>query len=80
MKKPRATKASKARDARINSAYGRVGSGRPIPLMSIPVIFAAGERALEACAKFHLPLSEAEVENALENALDSAIAAVEISR
>lgn len=78
MKKPRETKAMKERRARIGAAYNKVGNCRTIPMLAITDIYKAGERALEACANFHLPLTEAEVQAALENALDEAIRKVEV--
>jgi hypothetical protein len=72
----RKTKAEKAREARIEKAYGKVGHGRPVPIFSLTAIWKRAEEALDAAAK--LPLTDAEVEVILEAALDDAIKAVEV--
>ncbi len=68
----------KKKDALIEKAYGKVGNGRPVPMMSLGSIWKAAEKAYAACEAFHLPLTEAEVIAAVEAALEPAIAAVEV--
>ncbi len=64
----------KAAKAIVNNAFAKVAFGKVIPIMKLGAVLGAGEKALEACAAFHLPLTEAEMVSTVEAAIAKAVA------